>query len=313
MMLHTEETIQQHTYQFNNVEPGERLDKWLTHVLPDRSRTEIQRWIREGRVQVNRQTTKPGYRLEPNDVVTVEIPEVRPYEKIEAEPIPLSIMYEDEDIIVVDKPAGMVVHPAPGHHGGTLVNALLYHVKDLQGIGGEERPGIIHRLDKDTSGLIVVAKNDIAFRNLQRQFKERRVRKVYVALVEGHLQPRVGRIEAPIGRDKRNRKRMAVVPSGKEAVTEYHVIRYYPSHTLVEAHPITGRTHQIRVHFAFIGHPLAGDTLYGHRKQLLRPELKRHFLHARTIGFYHPRTEEWMEFRAEMPQDLQKVLARLAK
>lgn len=297
---------------FEDVTPGERLDRWLASRLPDHSRTEIQRWIREGLVRVNGRSSKPGYKLEPGDVVDVDIPLSVPYEEVRPEPIPLNIVYEDENILVIDKPAGMVVHPAAGHTSGTLVNAILYHCPELEGVGGTRRPGIVHRLDKDTSGLIVVAKNGPAHRELQRQFREREVDKAYLALVEGHLQPKVGRIEAPIGRDRRHRKKMAVVRDGREAVTEYRVIGYYDDFTLVEAHPLTGRTHQIRVHFAFIGFPLAGDTVYGRRKQRLKPWLKRHFLHAHRLRFRLPRTGEPVEFTSPLPEDLQAVLDRLA-
>ncbi len=304
--------IIQETHHFEEVTPGERLDKWLARQLPGYSRTEIQRWIKEGLVRVNGRASKPGYKLEPGDVVEVDVPAPVPYEGVKPEPIPLNVLYEDEDVIVIDKPAGMVVHPAPGHASGTLVNALLYHFPDLEGIGGVERPGIVHRLDKDTSGLILVAKNSRAHRELQRQFKAREIEKAYLALVEGHLQPKVGRIEAPIGRDKRHRKRMAVVRDGREAITEYTVIAYYGDYTLVDVRPLTGRTHQIRVHFAFIGHPLAGDTVYGRRKQKLKPWLRRHFLHAHRIRFRLPRTGQWVEFTSPLPEDLQHILDKLA-
>ena len=305
------EPIIEEQLRFDQVTPGQRLDKWLAERLPDHSRTEIQRWIREGLVRVNGRASKPGYKLEPGDVVEVDVPAPVPYEEIKPEPIPLNILYEDDDLLVIDKPAGMVVHPAPGHTSGTLVNAILYHCPDLRGVGGVERPGIVHRLDKDTSGLILVAKHDRAHRELQRQFKEREIEKAYLALVEGHLQPKEGRIEAPIGRDKRHRKRMAVIRDGREAVTEYRVIAYYDDYTLVEVYPLTGRTHQIRVHFAFIGHPLVGDTVYGRRKQRLKPWLKRQFLHAHRLRFRLPRTGEWVEFTSPLPEDLQAVLDKL--
>jgi len=307
-----EAPLEEHrVFRFPQSESGERLDKWLVQKVPHRSRTEIQRWIREGRVWVNGHAVKPGHRLEPGDLVEVSILPSRPYERARPQPIPLTVVYEDEDILVVDKPAGMVVHPGPGQRDGTLVNAVLYHVPDLEGVGGVERPGIVHRLDKDTSGLIVVAKNDRALRDLQRQFKERTVEKVYLALVEGHLQPNVGRIEVPIGRDKKHRKRMTVTRDGREAVTEYRLLRYYDEFTLVEVHPLTGRTHQIRVHFAFIGHPVAGDALYGPRKQKLRPRLQRHFLHAHRLRFRLPGTGQWVEFISPLPDDLQQVLDSL--
>ena len=299
------------TLCFENVTPGERLDKWLARQLPDHSRTEIQRWIKDGLVRVNGRASKPGYKLEPGDVVEVDVPAAVPYLDVTPEPIPLDIVYEDEDLLVIDKPAGMVVHPAPGHTRGTLVNAILYHCPDLQGIGGVERPGIVHRLDKDTSGLILVAKNDKTHRELQRQFKEREVEKAYLALVEGQLHPPLGRIEAPIGRDRHHRKRMTVTRDGREAITEYTVLKHFDDYTLVEARPLTGRTHQIRVHFAFIGHPLAGDTVYGRRKQRLKPWLQRHFLHAHRLSFRLPRTGERVTFTSPLPADLQAVLERL--
>lgn len=308
---HEDELEIEETLRFEVQEGGERLDKWLAHQLPERSRSEIQRWIKEGLVRVNGRSSKPGYKLEPGDVVEVDVPATVSYEGVEPEPIPLNIVYEDPDVVVVDKPAGMVVHPAPGHTRGTLVNAILYHCPDLQGVGGVERPGIVHRLDKDTSGLMVIAKNDRAHRELQRQFKEREVEKIYLALVEGQLQPPRGRIEAPIGRDKRDRKRMAVTRDGREAITEYRVLKYLDDFTLVEAHPITGRTHQVRVHFAFIGYPLAGDTVYGRRKQRLRPWLKRQFLHAHRLSFRLPSTGERVTFTSPLPPDLQAVLDRL--
>ncbi len=311
MNEHVETPEIETTYYFDDITPGERLDKWLAQKLPDRSRTEVQRWIKEGLVRVNGRASKPGYKLEPGDIVEVDVPVAQAYEGVAPEPIPLDIIYEDQDLLVINKPAGMVVHPAPGHTSGTLVNAVLYHCPDLEGIGNVLRPGIVHRLDKDTSGLILVAKNDHAHRELQRQFKAREVEKSYLALVEGHLQPKIGRIEAPIGRDKKHRKRMAVIRDGREAITEYRVIDYYDDFTLVEARPLTGRTHQIRVHFAFIGHPLAGDTVYGRRKQRLKPWLKRHFLHAHRLRFRLPSTGEMVEFTAPLPPDLQAVLDHL--
>ncbi len=241
---------------------GERLDKWLTNALHEHSRSIIQRWISERRVAIAGSVAKASYRVQAGDLVQLDLPVPIPTD-LEPEDIPLTIVYEDADLLVVDKLAGLVVHPAPGHVSGTLVNALLYHVPDLAGIGGELRPGIVHRLDKDTSGLMLVAKNDRAHRDLQRQFKERSVHKIYLALLDGILTPRQGSIDAPIGRDPRNRQRMAVI-SGQEskqsrpAVTDYRVRTYYEGFTLVEATPHTGRTHQIRVHFQFIGFPAGG-------------------------------------------------------
>ena len=289
---------------------GERLDKWLTTALPEHSRSVIQRWIANSRVTIAGSVVKASYRVQAGEVVQLDVPPLLPA-AMEAQDIPLTIVYEDADLLLVDKPAGLVVHPAPGHASGTLVNALLYHVPDLAGIGGELRPGIVHRLDKDTSGLLLVAKNDKAQRELQRQFKERLVHKVYLALLDGTLTPRQGTIEAPIGRDPRNRQRMAVI-SGQEskqsrpAVTDYRVRTYYAGFTLVEAEPHTGRTHQIRVHFQFIGFPVVADAVYGHRKpRIICP---RQFLHAHILGFRRPSDGVYVEFTSPLPADLQAVL-----
>ncbi len=257
---------------------------------------------------------KASYRLQAGEEITVDIPPIVTT-SLAAEEIPLHIVFEDADVIVVDKAAGQVVHPAPGHTSGTLVNAILHHAPDLAGVGGEVRPGIVHRLDKDTSGLLLVAKNDQAHRALQRQFKERTVHKVYVALLDGVLTPRQGTIDAPIGRDPRQRQRMAVLvqPGNKQAraaTTRYQVHTYFDGYTLVEAEPLTGRTHQIRVHFQFIGFPLVGDRVYGHRKQRL--VCPRQFLHAQRLGFHLPATGEYMEFFSPLPPDLQAVLDQLA-
>ena len=298
-------------------EAGQRIDKYIAAEVPELSRSVVQRLIKEGRVTVGGEATKPSYRVEAGDEIVVRVPPPEPME-VRPEAIPLDIVYEDEGIIVVNKPAGMVVHPAYGHRTGTLVNAILAHCPDLAGTEDALRPGIVHRLDKDTSGLIIVAKNDSARQHLQRQFKRREVKKVYVALVEGHLEPVRGVIEAPIGRDKKRRKRMAVVEGGREARTEYTVVEYFGGevgkvsrpYTLVEAEPKTGRTHQVRVHFASIGHPLAGDPVYGFRKQRLSL-LRRQFLHARTLGFRLPGSNEYIELTAELPDDLGVVLEEL--
>ncbi len=290
---------------------GVRVDKYVAEAVPDLSRAAAQHLIDEGRIRVNGAVVKASYRLEPGDTIAVEIPP--PVEvSLAPEAIPLDIVYEDPDILVVNKPAGMVVHPGFGHAGGTLVNAVLAHCPDLAGVGGELRPGIVHRLDKDTSGLIVVAKGDAALRDLQAQFQGREVQKAYLALVEGHVSPATGLIDAPIGRDPRARKKMAVVPrGGREAQTEYRALEFYDAHTLVEAHPLTGRTHQIRIHMAFIGHPIVGDPVYGFRKQ--RAQAPRLFLHAARLGFRLPSTGEWREFQAPLPDDLAAVLARLRR
>ncbi len=288
---------------------GTRVDKFIAEKVSQLSRAFAQKLIQHGQVTVNGQVPKASYRLEVGDLLEVRVPAPEPSEA-GAEDIPLNVIFEDGDLIVVDKPAGMVVHPAYGHRSGTLVNALLGYCPDLAGVAGELRPGIVHRLDKDTSGLIVVAKNDAAHRHLQHQFKERLVDKMYLALAEGRLPSAHGLINAPIGRDPRNRKRMAVVlRGGREALTEYVVREYFPDHTLAAVKPVTGRTHQIRIHFASIGHPLAGDRVYGYRKQQL--PLRRHFLHAASLAFSLPGSTEQRTFRADLPEDLAQVLDAL--
>ncbi len=291
-------------------EVGERLDKYVSQEMPALSRSRVQQLIVEGLVTVNGIPVKASYRLQQGDEILARIP---PTEEVKLVPqrIPLNVVYEDEDLVVVDKPAGMVVHPAHGHQDGTLVNALLARYPDLP-FDEDNRPGIVHRLDKDTSGLIIAAKNEGARRNLQLQFKEGQVEKTYLALVEGKVEPRRGMIDAPIGRDGRHRKRMAVVQrGGREAVTEYQVLEHLGDYTLLEVRPRTGRTHQVRVHLAFIGHPVVGDTVYGYRKQRLG--LKRQFLHAQRLGFHLPSSGEYMALTSESPPDLRQVLDRLRK
>ncbi len=291
-------------------QPASRLDRYLAAQLPDHSRSEVQRWIKEGLARVNERLAKASQSLEPGDVVTLIIPEPPPTE-LQPEAIPLTILYEDEDVIAIDKPAGMVVHPAAGHAAGTLVNAILYHFPDIEGVGEGGRPGIVHRLDKDTSGIILVAKNPRAHRYLQAQFKARTVEKTYLALVHGHVSPKEGLIDAPIGRHPRHRQRMAVTPAdkGREAQTEYKVLAFYGPTTLVEAHPLTGRTHQIRVHFASIGHPVVGDPLYGRKDAY---GLGRHFLHAHRLRFRRPSDEAIIELESPLPPELAALLKRLS-
>ncbi len=299
-------------FQFNGSEP-ERLDKYLTACLPEFSRARLQGLIADGFVDVDgRPAKKGGVRLEGGERLRVRIPPPQPSGLV-AEAIPLDVVFENDDLLVVNKPAGMVVHPAAGHDSGTLVNAVLGYEPEIEGIGGEERPGVVHRLDKDTSGLIVLAKNERAHRWLVDQFKERRVEKTYLALVDGKPPTPTGRVEAPIGRDPRDRKKMAVVKleKGREAVSEYKTLESFASHTFLEFHPYTGRTHQIRVHCAFLRCPIVGDTLYGHRKPTV--DLTRHFLHAWQLkitlpGEAHPRT-----FRAELPDELERVLEKLRR
>ncbi len=287
---------------------GQRLDRYLALAVPDLSRSLIQRLIEAGHVTVGTRVPKASYHVEAGDVVTVRVPPPEPID-VRPENIALSIVYEDTDILVVDKPAGMVVHPAHGHHTGTLVNALLAHCPDLAGVGGAIRPGIVHRLDKDTSGLMVVAKNDAAQHALQEQFKQRHVHKSYLALTEGILPTAHGVIDAPIGRDPSHRQRMAVQTRGREARTEYRVLEYFPAHSLVSAEPITGRTHQIRIHLAYIGHPVVGDRVYGFRKQRL--PLERQFLHAARLAFELPSTGKPVEFSSALPPDLTALLEYL--
>ena len=299
-----------HTWTVDDVAEGERprLDRYLAARFAGFSRSALQRWIDEGLVQVDGRPAKASQKVAKGQRIRVAVPPPAP-EDLVPEPRPLDILYEDADLVLLNKPPGEVVHPAPGHPTGTLVQALLAHCTDLTGVGGRLRPGIVHRLDKDTSGLLLVAKNDRAFRALQEQFKAREVRKAYLALVHGHLREPAGRIEAPIGRDPRSRQRMAVVPGGRPAVTRYRVLRTVGPYTLVLALPVTGRTHQVRVHFAFLGHPVAGDALYGPRRGPF--PFPRQFLHAWCLGFRHPSTGEWMQVQAPLPADLRAVLRAL--
>lgn len=292
-----------------------RLDKFLADRLPDVSRSAVQRLLAEGQITVNSELVKASYKVQEGDVVIVHLPP-REEAALVAEEIPLDLVYEDQHLLVVNKPAGMVVHPAPGHAGGTLVNALLAHAPELANTD-HERPGIVHRLDRDTSGLILVARSEKVRRALQRQFKERQVTKAYLALLDGHLQPAWGRIEAPIGRDPRHRQRMAVLPGGREAITEYHVLEQFAhtggpaagKYSLVEVQPHTGRTHQIRVHFASIEHPVVADPVYGRGRCSL--PLDRQFLHAWRLSFRHPATRTNLQLEAPLPQDLEQVLTLL--
>ncbi len=288
-----------------------RLDKFLVECLPDFSRARLQNLIKDEKVIVNGLVTiKTGHTIEAGDEVRIDIPPLQSSELI-PEDIPLDIIFQNSDLAVINKPAGMVVHPAAGHNSGTLVHAALAAIPDLQGIGGEERPGIVHRLDKETSGLIVLAKNEKAHRWLQDQFRLRTVKKVYLALVDGKPPTPTGRIEAEIARDPSHRKQMAVVASGRgrPAVTEYQTLEQFEHFTLIEAHPLTGRTHQIRLHLVFIGCPIVGDTIYGHKKASV--ELDRHFLHAARLSFRFPDEKEPHTFEAPLPSELVKVLEEI--
>ncbi|GAA4715794.1 RluA family pseudouridine synthase [Brevibacillus fulvus] len=287
---------------------GERIDKFITLQNEDWSRSQVQGWIKEERITVNGQPVKSNYKLSVDDEISLRIPPPKEM-NIRPEPMELDIVFEDSDVVVVNKPRGLVVHPAPGHYSGTLVNGLLAHCKDLSGINGVLRPGIVHRIDKDTSGLLMIAKNDKAHVSLAEQLKEHSVTRKYIALVHGVIPHEMGTIDAPIGRDPKNRQQMAVVfENSKPAVTHFVVLDRFKEFTLVELKLETGRTHQIRVHMKYIGYPLAGDPKYGPKNTL---ELDGQALHAKTLGFTHPRTGERLEFEAELPQELQTVIKRL--
>lgn len=289
---------------------GKRIDKWAAGLLGSESRNRLQQLIKDGYVRVNDQGVKANYRLKEGDRVTIFLPDPEPVD-IPAEAIPLDIVYEDDQVIVVNKPRGMVVHPAPGHLTGTLVNALLYHCKDLSGINGVLRPGIVHRIDKDTSGLLMAAKTDDAHRCLAKQLKDKTTRRLYLAIVHGDLSDPSGTIDAPIGRDEKDRKKMAVTArNGKRAVTHFKVLERFTGYTYVACRLETGRTHQIRVHMAYIGHPLAGDPKYGPRKTLA---IGGQALHAAELGFTHPKTRRFMLFKAEPPADFQNLLKKLRR
>jgi 23S rRNA pseudouridine1911/1915/1917 synthase len=290
-------------------ESGSRFDRYVSDRLPTLSRAAVQRLIEDGQIRVDGTPRRASYRVRAGETITVRVPPPEPAAP-RAEAIPLDILYEDDDLIVVNKPAGMVVHPAAGHVAGTLVNAILAHCPHLS-VGGVERPGIVHRLDSDTSGIIVVAKNDAAMRNLQTQFKSRRVHKTYLALVDGHVEPPRGKIDAPIGRDPKHRQKMAVVTRGKarDAVTIYRMLATPGSYTLLDVEPQTGRTHQIRVHLAFLGFPVVADRIYGKKKNALG--LTRQFLHAWKIEFTLPADGREVNFIAPMPEDLRTVLENL--
>ena len=287
---------------------GVRLDKAVADLTP-LSHSHANEQIKNGQILVNGQVKKAKYAVKAGDVITYELPEPEALEYV-AEGLPLDIIYQDEDVAVVNKAQGMVVHPSAGHTSGTLVNALMYHIKDLSGINGVLRPGIVHRIDKDTSGLLMIARNDDAHIKLAEELKDKKSLRKYWAIVHGNLPNDRGVIEAPIGRSEKDRKKQAVTAKGKPAVTRFHVLERFGNYTLVELQLETGRTHQIRVHMAYIGHPVAGDEVYGPRKTL-----KGHgqFLHARTLGFTHPKTGEVMEFTAEAPAIFQETLEKLRK
>lgn len=287
-------------------EAGNRLDIYVAANCTQISRSHVQRLINEGLISVNGRSSKSGYKLREGDRIVIEIPSPQPIAP-QPEDIPLSILYEDDDVLVIDKPAGLTVHPAPGHHEHTLVNAILAHCPSLS-INGSIRPGIVHRLDRDTSGVMMIAKNDAAQRSLSDQIKSRSVLKQYTVLVFGQLSPEKGVIEAPIGRDPGDRKRMAVVGSGREARTRYSVTKYYKGYTLLEVTLETGRTHQIRVHLSALGFPVVGDGVYGKKSDVVA----RQFVHASRLGFNLPSNGKWVEFTAPLPVDLVEAVERVA-
>jgi 23S rRNA pseudouridine1911/1915/1917 synthase len=294
-------------YSFVVDVPGVRLDKFVGDGCPELSRTYAQKLIAAGFITVNGRPAKSSLKLSVGDKVAVSVPPESPV-PLSPEPIPLKIVYEDSDLLVVDKPPGLPVHPAPGHPSHTLVNAVLNYLPALVQDNASLRPGIVHRLDKDTSGLIIVAKNRPAHENLSDQFKSRSVSKSYIVLVKGKLAPASGFIEAAIGRDPRHRQRMAVVSRGREARTEYRVLKYIGDYSLLEITPQTGRTHQIRVHLAAIGFPVVGDATYG----VTSPHLSRQFLHASRLGFNLPSTGKYVEFTSPLPPDLEKALKEIS-
>ncbi len=278
-------------------EKGIRIDKYLTETL-DFSRSTIKKMITDGYVLVNGESVKANYKIKLGEEITYE---ELPEEEIDILPVelPLNIVYEDEDVIIVNKDTGMVVHPANGHYNDTLVNALLFHIKDLSLINGVKRPGIVHRIDKDTSGLLMVAKNDKAHQSLVAQLQDKTVERIYITLVHGVIPHEYGKINAPIGRDPKDRKKMTAIEGGKEAVTHFRVIERFEDFTLLECRLETGRTHQIRAHLKYIGYPVVGDPMYGRRKVIGKDG---QFLHAKTLGFDHPRTDEYIEFDSELPE-----------
>lgn len=295
-------------FKITSEEVNKRIDKYLSEVIENKSRSFIQGLIDNDNIKVNDKLIKSNYKLKLNDIIEVNLPEPLELE-VKAEDIKLDIVYEDHEVIVVNKPQGMVVHPAPGNYTGTLVNALLYHCKDLSGINGVIRPGIVHRIDKDTSGILVVAKNDNSHNFLAAQLKDHSMKREYYALVEGRVKNDIGTINEKLGRDPKDRIKMAIVKEGREAITHYEVLENYDYTTLVKCNLETGRTHQIRVHMAHIGHPLVGDPVYGYKKSKFK--LMGQMLHAKTLGFVHPTTKEFLEFSTELPSYFKNIIEKL--
>lgn len=299
------------SFNINSEEEGQRIDKYLSTMIDGKSRSFVQGLIDEKKVKANSKVVKSNYKLKKGDIIEVEVPE--PVElNVSAEEMDLDVVYEDEDVLVVNKEKGIVVHPAPGNYTGTLVNGILHHCSDLSGINGVIRPGIVHRIDKDTSGILVIAKNDEAHNDLAAQFKEHSIKREYYALVEGKFSNINGTVDKPISRDKKERIKMAINSDGKRAVTHYEVLEQYDKGvSLVKCTLETGRTHQIRVHMASIGHPLVGDLVYGYKRQKFNIEGQA--LHAKTLGFIHPRAKEYMEFTSELPHYFKELLEKLRK
>ena len=296
------------TLQPNKEDAGQRVDAWLAANLEDVTRSAAQRLLEEGRVTCGGKPLAKNYKLNGAETLEVSLPDPEPVDVVPQD-IPLDVVYEDSDVIVVNKPKGLVVHPAPGHPDGTLVNALLHHCGDsLSGIGGELRPGIVHRIDRDTSGLIIAAKNDFAHQKLAAQLQDHTLARIYRCIVTGNLREDAGTVNAPIGRHPVDRKKMAVVANGRPAVTHWTVLERFPGFTYVECRLETGRTHQIRVHMAHIGHPILGDTVYGNKKPV--PGLQGQCLHAVGLRFHHPRTGEMVELFCGLPEEFQTQLQK---
>lgn len=297
-------------YNFTITEDFEdyRLDKYLSLTLPECSRSFIQKIIKEGNVTVNEKDAKPAYNLRAGDIIIFNIPDlVMP--EIEPENIDLNIVYENQDYLIINKPKNMVVHPAPGHYSGTLVNAIMYHTKDLSGINGVLRPGIVHRIDRDTTGLLIICKNDKSHNNIAAQLKEHSIERTYHAIVKGNIKEDEGVINKPIGRNPNDRKKMAINAGGKNAVTHFKVLERFGDYTYIKCNLETGRTHQIRVHMASINHPLLGDEVYGNPSKEFKTDGQ--VLHAKTIGFNDPTTNEFVSFDSELPEYFEKILSKL--
>lgn len=302
--------MEKNVFIVDEKDKGIRIDKYLSEIFVDKSRSFIQGLIEKDSIKVNDKIPKSNYKLKAFDEIEVTFSEPEML-KVDAEEIPLDILYEDEDIVVVNKAQGMVVHPAPGNYNGTLVNALLFHCKDLSSINGIIRPGIVHRIDKDTSGVLVVAKNDEAHNKLSEQLKDHSMKREYYALVEGRIKNDKGTINKPLARNKKDRLKMGIVEGGKKAVTHYEVIERYNGYSLIKCILETGRTHQIRVHMSSIGFPLVGDPLYGFKKQKFK--LQGQMLHAKTLGFIHPSKNKYIEFTTELPDYFQIIIDKLRK